>query len=71
MKMYKCVGCGINSPLKNGKGKLAKDRPCPFCSTRERVVIDLPAFPLSKKGKRAQWWMKNKGGIVARVNVGV
>ncbi len=69
MKMYKCVGCGINSPLKNGKGTLAKDRRCPFCSAKDRVVVDLPSYPLTKRGKRAKWWMKNRGGMIAHIGM--
>jgi hypothetical protein len=68
MDAYKCVKCGIMTPITDGSGKeLDKDRPCFKCGCKERIKITLPNFVQSKKGKRRRF--SKKGSIIKRIGI--
>jgi len=60
MEAYKCVKCGVVSPLVDSNGtSIPIDKPCFKCGSTEKVKVILPNFSLTKKGKRRRF---NKGG---------
>ncbi len=71
MEMYKCVVCGITSPLRNGNNvPLAKNRKCYRCgSTKDKVIVNLPRYPNTKRGKRARFFAQGKRAFIRRIGV--
>lgn len=60
MEVYKCVNCGVISPLVDGNGQpILADKPCFKCGCTEKVKVTIPNFSQSKKAKRRRF---NKGG---------
>jgi L-lactate utilization protein LutB len=60
MEAYKCVNCGIISPLIDGSGQpISAERACFKCGCTERVKVTIPNQLSTKKAKRRRF---NKGG---------
>ncbi len=60
MKVYKCTGCAMVSPITVSGKTLTKDRMCFRCGTSERIIVDVSNVPVTKAGKRAKWWFTQR-----------
>lgn len=73
MRVYKCTGCGIVSPMVVAGQPLNKDRLCSFCGKAERDIVEISNVPTTKAGKRAKWWkeqrQKKQGGIIRHIGL--
>lgn len=68
MDAYKCLDCGIITPITGGSGKvLDKDRPCFRCGCKKRIKVTLPNHSSSKKSKRRRFG--KRGGIITRIGL--
>jgi len=68
MEAFKCVGCGVMTPLVDGNGNLIpEDKPCFKCGCTEKVKVKLPNFVQNKKGRRRRFG--KGGGTIMRIGL--
>jgi L-lactate utilization protein LutB len=69
MEVYKCVNCGIISPLVDGNGQpISAEKACFKCGCTEKVKVIIPNQPQTKSAKRRRF-SKGGGGSILRIGL--
>jgi len=68
MECFKCIKCGVITPMVDGNNKpILKEKPCFKCGCKEKVKVVLPNFVQTKKGRRRRFG--GSGGTIMKIGL--